>query len=166
MRISGLCAAAMLATALPQLAHAADDFALERYFAGKTTATGHFGAINGTSRDFTVELTGRWKGQTLTLREDFRFDDGSRDTKTWRFVKTGPGRYQGTREDVIGETEIRVSGKVATFSYLVDLDPSEKQNIVRFHDRMRLRPDGTVLNTALVTKFLFPVARTRVAFSK
>lgn len=38
------------------------------------------------------------------------------------------------------------------------------KNKVRFHDTMTLRGDGTVLNTAYVTKFGFPVAWTRVEF--
>ena len=44
------------------------------------------------------------------------------------------------------------------------LDPANKANKVRFHDKMVLQPDGTVLNTALVTKFGFPVAVTEVNF--
>ncbi len=57
-----------------------------------TKATGSFSAINGVKRNFTVDLRGKWNGKTLTLREDFVFDDGERDTKTWRFTKIGEGR--------------------------------------------------------------------------
>ena len=144
----------------------AADLVLEKYFLGKTKAEGSFGAINGVSRDFTVNLTGRWDGKTLTLREDFHFSDGERDTKTWRFRKTAEGRYSGTREDVIGETTVVVEGNVARFNYLVNLGTPAKPNKVRFYDKMELRSDGTVLNTALVTKYLFPVARTKVLFRR
>jgi hypothetical protein len=67
----------------------AADLVLEKYFAGRTKAEGKFSAINGVSRKFTVKLSGGWDGHTLTLREDFHFSDGERDTKTWRFRKTG-----------------------------------------------------------------------------
>jgi hypothetical protein len=70
-------------------AHAAD-LRLEDFFKGKTYAYGSFGAINGTSRSFRVDLTGHVRGKVLTLREDFRYDDGERDTKTWVFTRTGP----------------------------------------------------------------------------
>lgn len=145
---------------------AAEPFTFERYFKGKSSASGSFRAINGTTRDFEVALTGRWDGTTLNLREDFVFDDGTRDTKTWRFVKTGPTTYRGTREDVIGETEVTLSGNTARFTYQVYLDPQNRAQKVRFHDLMTLRPDGTVLNTAWVTKLGLPVARTRVEFRR
>ncbi|VVT34760.1 DUF3833 family protein [Hoeflea sp. EC-HK425] len=143
----------------------AADLRLEDFFKGKTYAYGSFGAINGTSRSFRVDLTGHVRGKVLTLREDFRYDDGERDTKTWVFTRTGPNTYSGTREDVLGETTVRLSGNTARFTYRVDLNPGGKPNIVRFHDKLVLKDDGTLRNTALVTKFLLPVARVRVNFA-
>ncbi len=147
-------------------AAAARDFTLEGYFAGKTSAVGSFGAINGVRRTFTVALTGKWDGRTLVLREDFAYADGERDRKTWRFRKINANQYRGTREDVVGDTLVTITGDTARFTYLVDLDPGEKANIVRFHDTMRLQDDGKLVNTAWVTKYGFPVARTRVDFSR
>lgn len=144
----------------------AADLSLESYFAGKTTASGSFSAINGVKRQFDVDLTGKWNGKTLTLREDFRYSDGERDTKTWRFTKIGPGKYTGTREDVIGTTTVDIEGKVAKFNYIVNLGTAAKPNKVHFYDRMELQPDGTLVNTAWVTKFLFPVAKTKVIFKR
>ncbi|MBV6648481.1 DUF3833 family protein [Hoeflea alexandrii] len=143
----------------------AADLRLEDFFKGKTYAYGSFGAINGTSRSFRVDLTGHVRGKVLTLREDFRYDDGERDTKTWVFTRTGPNTYSGTREDVLGETTVRLSGNTARFTYRVDLNPGGKPNIVRFHDKLVLKDDGTLRNTALVTKFLLPVARVKVNFA-
>ncbi len=81
-------------------------------------------------------------------------------------MKTGPTTYKGTREDVVGETSVRIDDNVATFTYVVYLDPANRANKVRFWDRMVLNDDGTVVNTALVTKFGFPVATTRVDFKR
>ena len=67
---------------------------------------------------------------------------------------------------MIGDTLVTISGGTARFSYLVDLDPKGKGNRVRFHDTMRLKGDGTVLNKALVTKYGLPVALTRVEFQR
>lgn len=142
------------------------DFTLESYFTGKTKATGSFSAINGVKRQFDVDLTGTWNGKTLTLREDFKYSDGERDTKTWRFTKIGPGKYTGTREDVIGETVVTIDGKVAKFNYLVNLGTAAKPNKVHFYDTMELKPDGTLVNTAWVTKYLLPVAKTKVVFRR
>ena len=85
---------------LPSAGQAAEKFTFEDYFAGRTEAVGSFSAINGVKRTFTVDLTGNWDGKTLTLREDFVFDDGTKDRKTWRFTKTSPTTYSGTRDDI------------------------------------------------------------------
>ena len=145
-------------------AHSAE-LRLEDFFKGKTYAYGSFGAITGLSRSFRVDLTGKVSGKVLTLREDFRYDDGERDTKTWVFTRTGPDTYSGTREDVVGETTVRLSGDTARFTYRVDLNPGGDPNIVRFHDKLVLLDDGTLRNTALVTKYLLPIAHVRVNFA-
>ncbi len=149
------------------LAQAADEpFLFEDYFRGHTVAEGSFRAINGVSRKFTVDLNGRWNGRTLTLVEDFAYDDGERDRKTWRFTKTSPTTYVGTREDVVGETLVTIRGDTARFSYKVYLEPDTQENLVMFYDRMTLRDDGTVINRALVTKWGLPVAWTKVDFRR
>lgn len=146
--------------AQPQTMH------LEEVLPQITRATGSFSAINGVKRTFVVYLKTTWNGRVLTLREDFVYNDGEKDRKTWRFTKTGANTYQGTREDVIGQTTLTVHGKKATFTYLVDLDPTGKTNRVRFRDTMILQDDGSILNTANVYKFGFPVARVTVNFEK
>ncbi|MCY0092608.1 DUF3833 family protein [Hoeflea ulvae] len=157
--------AALLLSALISLPVHAAELRLEDFFKGKTYAYGSFGAITGLRRSFRVDLTGTVRGKVLTLREDFRYDDGERDTKTWIFTRTGPRTYSGTREGVVGETTVRISGNTARFTYRVDLDPGGKANIVRFHDKLVLEDDGTLRNTALVTKFALPIARVKVNFA-
>ena len=143
------------------------DTMMERFFRGKTTATGSFSAINGVNRRFDVVLTGRLRGDVLTVREDFVYSDGEKDRKTWRFVRTGPYTYSGTREDVIGTTVLRVDGNTARFTYLVDLDAGPGKNVVRFYDKMVLAKNGRrITNTATVWKYIFPVARVAVDFKR
>lgn len=148
---------------LPALAR---DLHLEMFFKGKTYAYGQFSAINGVSRSFRVVLNGTWNGKVLRLREDFTYSDGEKDTKTWVFRKTSPTTYIGTREDVIGETLVTLSGNEARFSYDVNITPKAEPSIVRFHDTLALQDDGTMFNTAWVTKFGFPVARVKVNFAR
>jgi Protein of unknown function (DUF3833) len=139
---------------------------LEEVLPPITRATGSFSAINGVKRSFVVYLKTTWNGKVLTLREDFVYNDGEKDRKTWRFTKTGKNTYQGTREDVVGETTLTVNGKKATFTYLVNLDSKNQANRVRFRDTMILQDDGSILNTANVYKFGFPVAKVKVNFEK
>ena len=161
----------VLATLLIALISAAPanarELRLEDFFKGHTTAKGSYRAINGVSRKFDVVLHGRWDGRTLVLREDFRYADGETDTKTWRFRKTGQNTYIGTRVFVVGNTMLSFDGNMAFFSYLVDLDPGERRNLVRFRDTMTVSADGRrIVNTANVFKGPLPVARVRVDFKR
>lgn len=156
--------AANFVAALP--AHAAD-LVLEDWFSGTTYAEGRFAAIDGTRRSFSVVLTGRQAGDTFRLKEEFAYDDGERDVKTWVFERTGENTYSGRREDVVGQTTVYLSENEADFTYRVDIAPGEAVNIVRFFDKLILAPDGeTIENTALVTKYGLPVARVEVHFAR
>ena len=167
MPIIRVFAAAVLFSALAINASLAKDLRLEEFFKGKTTATASIKLITGFERNFTVNLNGKWNGRTLVLREDFLFEDGEKDTKTWRFTKKGWNTYTGTREDVIGETIVSVIGKKGYFNYLVDLDPGPGKNIVRFYDTLELSDDGeTLKNTAKVFKGPLQVGFVRVDFKR
>ena len=167
-----LSALAVLAVALAgtisfALPARAADLVLEDWFAGTTYARGRFAAVDGTRRAFSVTLTGEAAGDTFRLREDFAYDDGERDVKTWVFERTGERTYSGRREDVLGETTVYLSGDTADFTYRVDIAPGEAVNVVRFFDKLTLSPDGeTIENTALVTKYGLPVARVEVNFAR
>jgi len=163
LALASLTTAAFLASNI--VAQSAD-LKLEEFFKGTTHAYGKFSAINGTKREFRVLLNGKWNGKTLVLREDFFYTDGERDVKTWRFTKTSPNTYSGTREDVQGTTTVKVKGNTAKFSYTVDLDNGPKTNFVKFRDVLTLKEDGTLRNTARVSKFGIPVAKVAVNFAR
>lgn len=150
---------------MPQPLLAQANVTLEGFFEGKTTAKGEFSAINGLKRQFDVELNGNWDGRILRLREDFTYADGQKDNKTWIFTKINESQYKGTREDVIGETTVNISGNVARFNYLVYLDSANQKMKVRFYDTMVFE-NGTVINNARITKFGFPIAHTKVIFAR
>ncbi len=170
MRSPFVYAAALLALIIMALAgrdaRAASTFTFEDYFQGRTVAFGKFSAINGVKRTFRVDLNGIWDGKTLKLIEDFAYDDGVKERKIWYFTKTAPGRYVGRRDDVKGVANVRIRGNTARYGYRLYLDAENKSNLVRFRDKMVLKKDGTVVNTATVFKYLFPVGRVTVNFAR
>lgn len=125
---------------------AAEPIAIEQALAGRTSARGEFRSITGVRRGFDATLEGAWDGQVLTLVEDFAFDDGERDRKTWQLEQVGPGRFAGTREDVVGVADGFQDGPVFRLEYDVRLG----DRVVRFRDVLALTPEGHVLNNATV----------------
>ena len=77
---------------------------LEEYFSGSLVARGQFQDVFGTvRRRFDVQIEGEWDGQTLTLIEDFVYEDGSTEQRIWTLEKTGEQTWVGTAPGVIGQ---------------------------------------------------------------
>ncbi|MGL5114021.1 MAG: DUF3833 family protein [Beijerinckiaceae bacterium] len=143
-------------------------FTLEGFFRGRTVGKGAFTSpIAGVNRPLTVVTNGRWNGKTLVLREDFFFADGERDVKTWRFTKTAPGVYDGTREDVIGKAVVRQVGNTVQLTYSADVRGKDG-SVTRldFADTIAPIDGGSVLNKAVVSKFGIPVGEVLITFRR
>lgn len=142
---------------------------LEDFFRGRLVAEGVFrNTRDNTSRGLEVKMHGTWDGTTLTLVEDFVFSDGEKDRKTWRFTKVAEGVYRGTREDVIGEADVRQAGDDVRLTYTARVKTKEGSSYdIRFDDLLRLTDRRTVLNTATLKAFwFFPVGEVELVIRK
>ncbi len=145
---------AACATAPPRPSGVSRPFLIERDLLGTTTARGEFSAITGTRRAFTATLNGSLEGDTFTLVEDFAFDDGEKDRKTWVLARQPNGEWSGVREDVTGAARGFQDGDVFRLEYEVRL-PSKtgEGRKVRFRDVLALDASGAVVNNATVGWF-------------
>ena len=143
---------------------------LEEFFRGTLIAKGSFTSrIDGSKRGLDVVMKGSWdrKTQTLTLVEDFVFSDGEKDRKTWRFRKTGPGTYVGTREDVIGEAKVWQDGPVVRLAYKARQKTKGGSTFdVHFDDVLRQTDAKTVINTATVHWWFLTVGDVELTIKK
>src|SRR5688572_25994299 len=55
------------------------------------------------TRRFVATLQASWSGENGTLIEQFRFDDGEVQDRTWVITHLGNGQYTGMAGDVVGE---------------------------------------------------------------
>lgn len=135
-------------------------------FRGRTTGRGHFRIwLTGDERRFTARLNGSVTGpegaRVLTVVEDFAYDDGQQDRLTWVFREQAPGRWTGKREDTVGEaTVIEENGQIR-LSYIADFKAPSGVNRLAFQDILYARPDGTIVNDAVVSKAGVAVASVR-----
>jgi Protein of unknown function (DUF3833) len=135
-------------------------------FQGRTTGRGAFRIwLTGDERRFTARLNGTVKGsegrRTLTVVEDFVYDDGQKDRLTWVFRETGPGRWTGKREDTVGEATVTEENGLIRLSYIADFKSPSGVNRLGFEDILYATGDGTIINDAVVSKAGIAVASVR-----
>lgn len=142
---------------------------LEEYFEGRSKAWGMFhDRFGNLRRRFVVDLVGTWDAdtQTLTLDEDFVYDDGETEKRIWVITKTGPNTYTGTADGVVGTATGVSAGPVLNWHYDFDLGVGGRTVRVHFDDWMILIDDEVLLNRARVSKWGITLGQVELSFKK
>ncbi|WP_298851623.1 DUF3833 family protein [uncultured Ruegeria sp.] len=140
---------------------------LEEFFEGKTVAYGQFQDVLGNiPRRFTVDIDGTWDGKTLTLVEDFVYDDGATEQRVWSLTKTGEDTWTGTAPGVLGTASGIERGDTFNWKYKIDLPIKEGTMRVNFDDWMWLLDDDRLLNRAYVSRYGLRLGEVILFFEK
>lgn len=144
------------------------EFELQEFFDGQTVAYGQFQDVFGTVRTrFRVEIDGTWDGQTLTLVEDFVYEDGSTEQRIWTLSQTGPEAWAGTAPGVLGQAMGLEDGDRFNWGYTIDLPTRDGDTMrVTFDDWMWQLADDRVLNIAYMSRFGVPLGEVTIMFEK
>ncbi|MEM7302730.1 MAG: DUF3833 family protein [Pseudomonadota bacterium] len=146
------------------------DLFLPDFFEGETRAHGFFETVFGTpKRYFRADISGRWEGSRFRMDEDFLFDDGEQESRTW-WLEVDPDAGANairafcaeTPEAGIGEH----NGRICNLTYRFRLAVGDKSLMVRFRDLFVLAGDNTLLNRGKVSKWGLPVGQLVIAFRK
>ena len=150
-----------------QFAGTQPEFILEDYFLGSTRAWGIFeDRFGDLRRQFVVDITGSWQGDTFVLDERFTYSDGETDQRVWKITKAAPGEYYGIADDVIGTAQGKAAGNALNWQYDLNLKVGDGTWRVHFDDWMFLQPDGILLNRARVSKWGIAIGEVTLAFQR
>jgi hypothetical protein len=131
-------------------------------FVGRSRGRGVFVApVAGIERRFSADLYGTLRGDTLTVVEDFRYDDGEENRLTWVFRRTGPGTWEGQREDTVGVARGTENGREIRLEYTADFRSGGEVTRLGFRDVIWRRADGVIVNDAVVSRYGIPVGKVR-----
>jgi len=140
---------------------------LEEYFKGKTVARGLFeDRFGNVKKSFKVDIDGTWDGRFLILKENFIYDDGSKEYREWKLEKIGSNKYQGFADGVIGLASGETSGNAFNWKYDFNLLIGASKYKVSFDDWMFLQDDSHLINIATVSKFGINLGKVILFFSK
>ncbi|WP_285671603.1 DUF3833 domain-containing protein [Paralimibaculum aggregatum] len=140
---------------------------LERFLEGRLTAHGVFQDRFGTlRRSFVVDVLGVWDGETLTLTEDFLYEDGSTERRVWRLVQTSAESWAGTAAGVVGEATGEEAGNAFNWRYTIDLETPDGTLRAHFDDWLWQLDDRVMVNRAYVTKYGIEIGQLSIYFRR
>ncbi|MEL0082558.1 MAG: DUF3833 domain-containing protein [Gammaproteobacteria bacterium] len=140
---------------------------LEEYLNGPVTAWGIVQDRSGkVLRRFEVDMVGEWQGDSGTLHETFRYDDGEESLRIWSIKKVSDTRYSGSADDVVGAASGIRSGNAVNWSYVLALEVQGRTWNITFDDWMYLLDERTLVNRATMRKFGFRVGEVLLFFRK
>jgi hypothetical protein len=144
-------------------------FDLRRYFDGALEGHGMFVDRSGqVTRRFVVTIRGEWKDNIGTLKEDFAWSDGERETRVWTLTPMAEGsKWRGEADNVIGSARGVVAGNALNWKYVYRLKTKDGSTYdIDFDDWMFRIDEGVVLNRALLTFWGFKVGEVLISFRK
>ena len=140
---------------------------LEEYFDGPVVAYGQFQDVFGkVRRKFEVDITSMWDGETLTLTEDFTYEDQTIEQRVWVLTKTGDDTWTGTAGGVLGQAVGVEQGDRFNWKYRIDLPVPDGTLRVRFDDWMWRLDERRVLNRAYMYKAGVLIGEVIIFFEK
>lgn len=143
------------------------DFDLFEYFQGSTVAWGMVqDYTEKQTRRFEVQIEGSVEGNTLTLVEDFVFDDGEVSQRIWVIERKEDGSYSGKADDIIGEATGREVGNALQWQYDFELQLDDSTVVVAFDDWLYRQDDKHVFNLTKIKKFGVEVGQITLFFQK
>ena len=115
--------------------------------------------LSGLTLNFSGEARGRWGDDVLVLDEDFQYDNGRREQRTWRFHFKSDGSFTSTCADVIGGGAGRHGKHGASHTYIFRLPFGRNGLAVRIKEAYQPLDDARVLCTAKLSKWGIPFAK-------
>lgn len=140
---------------------------LKEFFDGELVAYGMLENRSGVmTRRFTATIDASWEGDQGTLVEEFLFDDGEIQYRTWTLTDLGNNNYQGVASDVVGQAEGSIVGSVFQWQYQLDVPYGDDSIVLSLDDWLYLIDENHLINKTKLTKFGFRVAELTLVIEK
>jgi hypothetical protein len=117
-----------------------------------------FGPLGRVTSRFIAEMEGNWDGNTGTLAEVFRYDNGTVQHRAWTLALGTSGEITATAADVVGRGLGRAEGSGVLLRYRIRLSPEAGGHVLDVTDWMYLLDNGTIMNRSQFRKFGITVA--------
>lgn len=141
---------------------------IREYFNGRLVA---FGTITDYAGEITdrvfVEMDGSWEGNNGTLKEHFRYADGTEEDRTWQLAVSEDGtKVTGKREDTIGGAKGEQAGNALFMEYKIKRPRDGDTIELDVDDRLYLIDGPYLVNEIRMKKYGVTVATVNLGFHR
>ena len=142
-------------------------FDIRKYFDGKLEAYGVVKDWRGKiTRRFYVTMTGNWQGNEGTLEEFFVFDDGEKQSRTWKLKVSDDNNFIGNAGDVIGNAIGKQYGNSVRMDYVLRTPVGNKTYDLKIEDWLYLIDEKHLINESKIKKFGLTLGYLTIGFKK
>ena len=129
-------------------------FELTSFLAGKTRAWGIFEDRFGRLRQrFDIEMVGTWQDTKFRLNEQFRYEDGRVEFRTWWVTPGTAGAFRAECDDCVGGARGACTNDMVHMSYAFRLKLPSRSLVVDFDDRLYRISETTAVNRVTMRKW-------------
>lgn len=134
---------------------------------GKLTGWGIFEDRSGkVVKRFRIDMTANWQGNKGTFIENFSFNDGTKQVRTWELTRIDDHHYTGKANDSIGVGQGEVWGNSMHWNYTIKTETDSGTYNLDYDYWMHLIDDKTLINRATLSKFGVTLGDIAVTFHK
>lgn len=117
-----------------------------------------YGPTGRVSSRFVGDFDCHWTGNRGVMKEHFRYDDGSEQTRAWDLTLGNDGQIRALADDVKGEGTGMQKGNAVQLKYRFVLPEKSGGHVLDTVDWMYLAPNGTIVNRSQFRKYGIKVA--------
>jgi len=138
-----------------------------KFFAGSFQAQGMFvDRFGQVQKRFVIDISCDSMDKQTTLHEQFTYDDGETESRSWTIIKQDEVSYTAHTNDLVGKGVGYVNGAVFKLKYDFLLTLYGRKIKVHFDDVMVRQTENTILNRAKISKFGLLLGELFITFSR
>lgn len=134
-------------------------FDMRKHLSGPMVCDGViYGPTGRVTSSFNASFDVEWNGDNCLIREEFRYSNGSTQSRLWQISLDAEDRFIARADDIQGEAYGELSGPTVLFRYKLVLPPESGGHVLSAFDCMYATADGVVVNRSQFRKFGIKVA--------
>lgn len=142
-------------------------FKPDEFFNGQLTAHGVVKNRSGkVTRYFVADIKGHWENGRGELKEEFLFNDGEIQHRTWVMTLDANNQLIATANDVVGESRGEYAGNALKLDYRLKIKYNDSDLVLTVKDWMWLIDKNTLLNESVLTKWGIKVGSVQLVITR